>query len=83
MFFPLSALQFVTSPLPDPLLSVPVYTVFVLPHVFVSLLRDVPCHAVRLSGSMIPLLVPHLVSFWFWFLASLFDLNFTFSLYFV
>ena len=74
VFFPLSALQFVTSPLPDPLLSVPVYTVFVLPHVFVSLLRDVPCHAVRLSGSMIPLLGPPfgkflvLVScFSFWF----------------
>ena len=38
-----------TSPVPDPLVSVPLYIVCVLPHVFVSSFCDVPCYSDCLS----------------------------------
>ena len=44
--FPLSAFPFLASPVTDPLVSVSVYIVFVLPYVFVSSFCDVPCYSV-------------------------------------
>ena len=46
-----------TSPVPDPLDSVSVYIVFVLPHVFVSSFSDVPRYCVCLSWSCYSVLV--------------------------
>ena len=79
--FPHLSISLITPPGPDPLISVSVYIVFVLPHVFVTSFR------LHLSSPVMPpcillqclLLRPPIGMLWFWFLEFSCDLYFVYA----